>query len=44
MWFDLTDEQSMIQKLIRDFSEYQVAPGADERAEQVNFHKKYSIS
>ncbi len=31
MWFDLTDEQSMIQKLIRDFAENEVAPGADER-------------
>ena len=31
MNFDLTKEQEMIRKLIRDFSEAEVAPGADER-------------
>lgn len=31
MWFELTEEQSMIKKLIREFAESEVAPGADER-------------
>ncbi|HWO97302.1 MAG TPA: acyl-CoA dehydrogenase [Bacillus sp. (in: firmicutes)] len=31
MNFDLTEEQAMIRKLIRDFAEAEVAPGADER-------------
>ncbi|SFS81800.1 acyl-CoA dehydrogenase family protein [Marininema halotolerans] len=31
MNFDLTEEQKMIRKLMRDFSEGEVAPGADER-------------
>ncbi len=31
MDFNLTKEQEMIRKLIRDFSEAEVAPGADER-------------
>lgn len=31
MNYDLTQEQTMIRKLIRDFSEGEVAPGADER-------------
>lgn len=31
MHFDLDEEQSMIRKLIRDFAEGEVAPGADER-------------
>ena len=31
MNFDLTKEQEMIRKLIRDFAEAEVAPGADER-------------
>ncbi|OYD07687.1 acyl-CoA dehydrogenase [Paludifilum halophilum] len=31
MDFDLTEEQRMIRKLLRDFAEGEVAPGADER-------------
>ena len=31
MDFDLTEEQAMIRKLIRDFAEAEVAPGADQR-------------
>ncbi|HBI02413.1 MAG TPA: acyl-CoA dehydrogenase, partial [Paenibacillaceae bacterium] len=31
MHFDLTEEQEMIRKLIRDFAVAEVAPGADER-------------
>jgi alkylation response protein AidB-like acyl-CoA dehydrogenase len=31
MHFDLTEEQEMIRRLIRDFAEGEVAPGADER-------------
>lgn len=31
MHFDLTEEQAMIRKVIRDFAEEVVAPGADER-------------
>ena len=31
MNFDLTKEQEMIRKLIREFAEAEVAPGADER-------------
>lgn len=31
MNFDLTEEQKMIRKLMRDFAEGEVAPGADER-------------
>ena len=31
MNFDLTKEQEMIRKLIRDFAEVEVAPGADSR-------------
>lgn len=31
MHFDLTEEQEMIRKVIRDFAEQEVAPGADER-------------
>ncbi|OBY77611.1 acyl-CoA dehydrogenase [Paenibacillus sp. KS1] len=31
MHFDLTEEQALIKKMMRDFSEGEVAPGADER-------------
>lgn len=31
MHFDLTEEQEMIRRLIRDFADAEVAPGADER-------------
>lgn len=31
MHFDLTEEQKMIRKMMRDFAEGEVAPGADER-------------
>jgi alkylation response protein AidB-like acyl-CoA dehydrogenase len=37
MNFDLTKEQAMIRKLIRDFAEEEVAPGADERDRTANF-------
>ena len=37
MTYDLTQEQKMIHRLIRDFSEGEVAPGADERDKTGNF-------
>ena len=37
--FDLTEEQKMIRKLMRDFAEGEVAPGADERDRQRHFLK-----
>lgn len=37
MNFDLTEEQRMIQKLMRDFAEGEVAPGADERDRSKTF-------
>lgn len=40
MDFDLTKEQAMIRKLIRDFAEAEVAPGADERDRTGKFPKK----
>ncbi|TYR80605.1 acyl-CoA dehydrogenase [Priestia megaterium] len=40
MHFDLTKEQSMIRKLIRDFAEAEVAPGADHRDRTREFPKK----
>lgn len=40
MDFDLTKEQAMIRKLIRDFAEAEVAPGADERDRTSEFPKK----
>lgn len=40
MDFDLTKEQAMIRKLIRDFAEAEVAPGADERDRTGEFPKK----
>lgn len=40
MDFDLTNEQDMIRKLIRDFAEAEVAPGADERDRTGEFPKK----
>lgn len=39
MNFDLTEEQAMIRKLIRDFAEAEVAPGADERDRKGVFPK-----
>lgn len=39
MNFDLTEEQSMIRKLIRDFAEAEVAPGADDRDRKGEFPK-----
>jgi alkylation response protein AidB-like acyl-CoA dehydrogenase len=40
MHFDLTEEQSMIRKLIRDFAEAEVAPGADQRDRTGEFPKE----
>ncbi|MFD0825540.1 acyl-CoA dehydrogenase [Neobacillus sp. M.A.Huq-85] len=40
MNFDLTEEQAMIRKLIRDFAEAEVAPGADERDRTGEFPKE----
>ncbi|MEW9672131.1 acyl-CoA dehydrogenase [Ammoniphilus sp. 3BR4] len=40
MNFDLTEEQVMIRKLIRDFAEGEVAPGADERDRTGEFPKE----
>jgi len=40
MHFDLTEEQTMIRKLIRDFAEAEVAPGADERDRTGEFPKE----
>ncbi|MEM1506294.1 acyl-CoA dehydrogenase [Domibacillus sp. 8LH] len=40
MDFDLTKEQAMIRKLIRDFAVAEVAPGADERDRTGEFPKK----
>jgi alkylation response protein AidB-like acyl-CoA dehydrogenase len=39
MWFELTEEQSMIRKLIHEFAESEVAPGADERDRTGEFPK-----
>ncbi|SFJ08426.1 acyl-CoA dehydrogenase [Thermoflavimicrobium dichotomicum] len=40
MNFDLTAEQKMIRKLMRDFAEGEVAPGADERDRTKRFPKE----
>ncbi|RID82863.1 acyl-CoA dehydrogenase [Peribacillus asahii] len=40
MDFDLTQEQAMIRKLIRDFAEGEVAPGADQRDRTGEFPKE----
>ncbi len=40
MDFDLTKEQTMIRKLIRDFAEAEVAPGADQRDRTGEFPKE----
>lgn len=40
MNFDLTEEQKMIRKLMRDFAEGEVAPGADERDRTKTFPKE----
>ncbi|MDP4156989.1 MAG: acyl-CoA dehydrogenase family protein, partial [Bacillota bacterium] len=40
MNFDLTKEQEMIRKLIRDFAEAEVAPGADDRDRTGEFPKE----
>lgn len=40
MNFDLTQEQKMIRKLMRDFAEGEVAPGADERDRTKQFPKE----
>lgn len=40
MNFDLTQEQKMIRKLMRDFAEGEVAPGADERDRTKRFPKE----
>lgn len=37
MNFDLTEEQAMIRKLVRDFAEHEVAPSADERDRNKEF-------
>ncbi|PID04067.1 MULTISPECIES: acyl-CoA dehydrogenase [unclassified Sporosarcina] len=40
MNFDLTDEQQMVRKLVRDFAEAEVEPGADERDRTGEFPKE----
>lgn len=40
MNFDLTEEQTMIRKMIREFAEAEVAPGADERDRNGQFPKE----
>ena len=40
MNFELTKEQEMIRKMIRDFAEAEVAPGADERDRTGEFPKE----
>ena len=40
MNFDLSKEQEMIRKLIRDFAEAEVAPGADDRDRTGEFPKE----
>ncbi|PID15618.1 acyl-CoA dehydrogenase [Sporosarcina sp. P34] len=40
MNFDLTDEQQMVRKLVRDFAEAEVEPGADERDQTGEFPKE----
>ncbi|HWR06613.1 acyl-CoA dehydrogenase [Sporomusa sp.] len=40
MQFQLTDDQLMMQKLVRDFAEKEVAPGAGERDEKEEFSRK----
>ncbi|WP_371372664.1 acyl-CoA dehydrogenase [Sporomusa aerivorans] len=40
MQFQLTEEQKMMQKLVRDFAEKQVAPGAAERDEKEEFSRE----
>jgi len=40
MDFDLTEEQAMIRKLMRDFAESEVAPGADQRDRTGEFPKE----
>ncbi len=40
MNFDLTSEQSMVKKMMREFSEEEVAPGADERDRTKKFPKE----
>ncbi|EAX48886.1 acyl-CoA dehydrogenase domain protein [Thermosinus carboxydivorans Nor1] len=39
MRFELTEEQKMIQKMVREFAEQQVAPGAAERDEKEEFSR-----
>lgn len=41
MNFDLTAEQEMIRRTIREFAEEEVAPGALERDRKKNFHWKF---
>lgn len=43
MDFDLTKEQDMIRKLIRDFAEAEVAPSADERDRNGEFPKEIFV-
>lgn len=40
MDFDLSDEQVMLQRLLRDFADHEVAPGADERDRTGAFPKE----
>ncbi|ARJ37902.1 acyl-CoA dehydrogenase [Sporosarcina sp. P21c] len=40
MNFDLTDEQQMVRKLVREFADAEVAPGADERDRTGEFPKE----
>ena len=40
MHFDLTEEQAMMQKMVREFAEKEVAPGAEERDENEKFDRE----
>ncbi|HMM22551.1 MAG TPA: acyl-CoA dehydrogenase [Selenomonadales bacterium] len=40
MQFELTEEQSMIQKMVREFAEKDVAPGVEERDEKEEFSRE----
>ena len=40
MQFDLTEEQAMMQKMVREFAEKEVAPGAEERDENEKFDRE----
>lgn len=40
MHFELTENQKMIQKMVREFAEKEVAPGAADRDEKEEFSRE----